>query len=70
MSNNLIVLEKNFNQKFVFQSEVKDNREFSKFRQPHFSQEGKKVIWFGGKSTLYSVDLRDMSLLKIEDLMP
>lgn len=27
------------------------------------------MIWFGGKTTLYTVDLRDMSLFKIENMM-
>lgn len=70
MSNDLILLEKNYTQKFKFNAEVADRMPSQKFRQPHFSFEGKKVIWFGGKTTLYSVDMRDLSLLKIENMMP
>lgn len=69
-TNNLIILDKNFNQKFKYDSQIQDRAPFNQFRQPQFSFEGSKVIWFGGKTTLFSVDLRDMSILKIENVMP
>lgn len=69
-TNNLLLLEPNFSEKFRYPGEIADEVPFNKFRQPHFSFEGKKIMWFGGKTTLYTVDLRDMSILKIKNLLP
>lgn len=70
MSNNLVLYESNFVEKFKFPGTVTDRAPVNFFRNPHFSFEGKKVIWFGGKSTLFTVDLRDMSVLKLENVIP
>ena len=70
MTNNLVLYESNFVEKFKFPAAVADSAPVNIFRNPHFSFEGKKIIWFGGKSTLYTVDLRDMSVLKLENVIP
>lgn len=70
MSNNLVLYESNFVEKFKFPGTISDKSPVNFFRNPHFSFEGKKIIWFGGKSTLYTVDLRDMSILKLENVIP
>lgn len=36
-------------------------------RQPHFSNEGNKMIWFGDKFSISVVDLRDLSQTIIEN---
>jgi hypothetical protein len=69
-TNNLILYDSNFVEKFKFPSEQKDLVPFEKFRQPHFSNEGNKVIWFGAKTRVFVLDLQDMSLLKLDKLMP
>ena len=61
MTNNLVLLEKNYDKKFVFDSEVQDREPSQHFRQPHFSFEGKYVIWFGGKTSLFIVDLATLT---------
>lgn len=70
MTNNLVLYESNFVEKFKFPGAVADRAPVAQYRNPHFSFEGKKIMWFGAKSTLYTVDLRDMSVLKVENVIP
>lgn len=40
------------------------------FKQPHFSFEGDKMVWFGGKVCLFIVDLRTLTQIFIDKIIP
>lgn len=40
------------------------------FKQPHFSFEGDKMIWFGGKSCVLVIDLRTLNQILVDGLLP
>jgi len=69
-SNNLLVYDKQYNQIVKFDGRKKDTYHHSFNRKPHFSFEGDKIIWFGGKTCLNIVDLTDLSIYLIDHLIP
>lgn len=38
-------------------------------REPHFSFEGDKLVWFGGLTSLYIVDLTSLTQIKIDNFI-
>lgn len=69
-TNNLLVFDKQFKQVVSFDGRQADRSNLKLFRQPHFSFEGEKIIWFGGKTCVYIVDLTDLSIFLIDHLIP
>ena len=66
-SNNLAVYDKNCGFKVDFKGERYDNKWLSVQRSPHFSFEDDQIIWFGGTTSLYVVDLKSLAQIKIEN---
>lgn len=73
-TNHLIIYDKELKEKMKFESKAKDlETQFSSktyFRQPNFSFEGDKMIWFGGKVCLFVVDLRTLTQIFIDKIIP
>ena len=65
-----MVFDKQFKQVVAFDGRKVDDPSKTFFRQPHFSFEGEKMIWFGGKTCVYIVDLTDLSIFLIDNLIP
>lgn len=66
-SNNLAVYDKNCKLKVDFNGERYDNKWLSVQRSPHFSFEDDQIIWFGGSTSLYIIDLKSLAQIKIEN---
>lgn len=73
-TNNLVIYDKELNEKMKFPSKTQDQVSQSSmkpnFKQPHFSFEGDKMIWFGGKVSLFVVDLRTLTQIFIDKIIP
>lgn len=69
-TNNLLVFDRSFKQIVSFDGKQQDGPSLEIFRQPHFSFEGEKIVWFGGKTCVYIVDLTDLSIFLIDNLIP
>ena len=69
-TNNLLVFDKQLNQVVSFDGRRQDDPALPQLpRQPHFSFEGDRIAWFGGKTCIYIVDLTDLSILHIDKLV-
>jgi hypothetical protein len=68
-SNKLAVYNKSLGQEVEFPSERVDNYETELIKEPHFSGEGGQMIWFGGETSIFIVDLRTLARVKINDLI-
>ena len=67
-TNDLFVLDKKLKKKIDLNGKRKDLR--NTYRQPHFSFEGEKMIWFGDKYSILIIDLRDLTQDRIPNLLP
>lgn len=69
-SNNLKVFDKKQKQVMEFKGLDQDvGFDSHSFKEPHFSFEGKQMIWFGSKTDLYTVDLTSLAQVKIENFI-
>lgn len=68
-SNSLVVYTKNITKEVQIKAERIDTVESTLSKDPHFSFEGEKMIWFGGLTSLYTVDLRTLERDKIPDFI-
>jgi hypothetical protein len=68
-SNKLVVYNKFMIKDVDFESERVDRVESGNVREPHFSNEGENMIWFGGETSIFVVDLRNLSQTKIDNLL-
>lgn len=64
--NSLIVYDKDLNQKFKFDGKETQN---ASYREPHFSYEVNKIIWFNSSSQLCTVDLTNLSYVPSKRLL-
>lgn len=67
-SNDLMVLDRKLRKQIDFKGKRKDST--ISYRQPHFSFEGQKMIWFGDKYSFSIIDLRDLSQTIVSNLLP
>lgn len=67
-SNDLMVLDRKLRKQIDFKGKKQDAS--ISFRQPHFSYEGQKMIWFGDKYSFSIIDLRDLSQTIVSNLLP
>ena len=67
-SHDLVVLDRKLKVKLEFNG--KKHSKVPVFREPHFSFEGEKMIWFGGNNSISIVDLRDLSQTVVSNLLP
>jgi len=65
-SNTLTVFDKKLTKEVEFPGDQVDVVDKKIYREPHFSFEGNNILWFGGKNSLYIVDLRTLSQIKID----
>lgn len=68
-SNTLAVYDKKGMKKADFQGERKDSGYQLINREPHFSFEGDQMMWFGGITSLYIVDLNNLTQIKIDNFV-
>jgi hypothetical protein len=68
-SNTLSVFDKKLQKLVDFTAERNDVGEFDFAREPHFSNEGDQMIWFGGNTSLYVVDLSSLTQIKIDNFV-
>jgi len=68
-SNSMVVYNKKMIKDFDFKSERIDRVESENIREPHFSNEGEQMIWFGGETSIFIVDLRTLAQKKIDNLV-
>jgi len=67
-SNSLRVLDKQLSEVTKHEG-IPDRVDISSInRQPHFSGEGSKIIWFGGKGSIIELSLKDMSYIVHADM--
>lgn len=67
-SNDLLVIDRKLRKQIDFKGKIHDKRPV--FRQPHFSFEGQKMIWFCDKYSFSIIDLRDLSQTIVSNLLP
>lgn len=68
-SNTLVVYTKNMIKEVQINAERIDERDNGISKDPHFSFEGEKIIWFGGLTSLYIVGLRHLDREKIPEFI-
>lgn len=67
--NSLVVYTKNITKEVQIKAERIDTVDTGVAKDPHFSFEGEKMVWFGGLTSLYTVDLRTLEREKISDFI-
>lgn len=66
-SNDLIVFDKTLKNELEFKGYEADRQiSTDTFKQPHFSFEGKKMIWFGSNSDLLILDLTSLAQIRVD----
>lgn len=66
-SNDLVVFDKSLKSELEFKGHEPDRQvSTDTFKQPHFSFEGKKMIWFGSNSDLLVLDLTSLAQIRID----
>lgn len=68
-SNKLAVYDKRCKMKVDFEADRMDRFGMEFAREPHFSFEGDQMIWFGGITSLYIVDLSSLTQIKIDNFV-
>lgn len=68
-SNDLVVYTKNISKEVHLSGERVDSIDNGLPKDPHFSFEGEKLIWFGGLTSLYTIDLRTLEREKISNFI-
>lgn len=68
-SNDLKVYDKKLKLKYNFEGEDPSFGNSKNYKEPHFSFENDKIMWFGSRNNMYVVDLKTLVQVKIKEIV-